>query len=112
MIRTRLQSLARRALLRALRAWGDRQTRRHTRRYTGPVSVGLTTRYVGRRVRVDYDPPRGSGWHGEGRLEASEPWESPVYQVLLLDPAHRDGDPTPSSARLLMPLDARVEVLP
>ena len=108
----RLQSLARRALLRALGAWGTRQTRRHARSYTGPVSVGRTSSYLGRTVRVDYDPPHGTGWHGQGVLVASEPWESPVYQVLLLDPATRDGDPCPSSVRQLMPLDARVEVLP
>lgn len=108
----RLQSLARRALLRALRAWGTRQTRQHTRRYSGPVSVGRTGFYVGRTARVDYDPPYGRGWHGQGTIVGSEPWESPVYQVLLLDPATRDGDPAPAAVRLLMPLDARVQVLP
>lgn len=76
------------------------------RRYRGPVPVGLLRPYLGRRVRVDYDPRRGRGWHGEGLLLAAERSElSSVYQALTIRPA--DGIPV----TLHLPLSATVEVL-
>lgn len=98
----RLQSLNRRALLRFL-AW---QARRRRRGYSGPVAVGRTSAYLGRTARVDYEPPHGRGWHGQGVLVASQPSDRGLaYQDLLL---RVDG----RNLALTLPLSVTVEVLP